>query len=223
MRRAGAAPGRERTPVVRLAVELRVRGRRRGGAVEPCVAQVGRRGGADAAIREHDELGRRLHEVGDAVLPDRQPPLPPEPADHRPAPPGRPALLPEHRPGGLAERARGQAARRPAEARRRPARLHGARRRRPLRLGDAGLRRPVLRGAGWPPRGCARRSRSLPRSRPRTRWRARRARSSTCARATPSHLERALERIRDPRGARRTQTQIVLSTLFERPFDDGHG
>ena len=35
-----------------------------------------------------------------------------------------------------------------------------------------------------------------------------------------SHLEEALERIRDHRGVTRTQTQIVLSTLFERPFDE---
>lgn len=33
-----------------------------------------------------------------------------------------------------------------------------------------------------------------------------------------SHLEQALERIRDHPGVSRTQTQIVLSTLFERPF-----
>ena len=33
-----------------------------------------------------------------------------------------------------------------------------------------------------------------------------------------SHLESALERIRDHPGVTRTQTQIVLSTLFERPF-----
>jgi DNA-binding Lrp family transcriptional regulator len=33
-----------------------------------------------------------------------------------------------------------------------------------------------------------------------------------------AHLETALERIRDEPGIRRTQTQIVLSTLFERPF-----
>ena len=32
------------------------------------------------------------------------------------------------------------------------------------------------------------------------------------------HLEAALERIRDEPGITRTQTQIVLSTLFERPF-----
>ena len=35
-----------------------------------------------------------------------------------------------------------------------------------------------------------------------------------------SHLEEALERIRDEPGVTRTQTQIVLSTLFERPFDE---
>ena len=35
-----------------------------------------------------------------------------------------------------------------------------------------------------------------------------------------SHLEQALERIRDHEGVTRTQTQIVLSTLFERPFDE---
>jgi DNA-binding Lrp family transcriptional regulator len=34
-----------------------------------------------------------------------------------------------------------------------------------------------------------------------------------------THLEEALERIRDVRGVSRTQTQIVLSTLFERPFE----
>src|SRR5215218_1435556 len=38
-----------------------------------------------------------------------------------------------------------------------------------------------------------------------------------------SHLEEALERIRAHRGVTRTQTQIVLSTLFERPFDEGAG
>jgi DNA-binding Lrp family transcriptional regulator len=38
-----------------------------------------------------------------------------------------------------------------------------------------------------------------------------------------SHLEAALERIRDHPGVTRTQTQIVLSTLFERPFEDGPG
>jgi DNA-binding Lrp family transcriptional regulator len=31
------------------------------------------------------------------------------------------------------------------------------------------------------------------------------------------HLEEALERLRDAPGIRRTQTQVVLSTLFERP------
>ena len=32
------------------------------------------------------------------------------------------------------------------------------------------------------------------------------------------HLEQALERIRDAPGVIRSQTQVVLSTLFERPF-----
>jgi DNA-binding Lrp family transcriptional regulator len=35
------------------------------------------------------------------------------------------------------------------------------------------------------------------------------------------HLEEALERIRDAPGVTRTQTQIVLSTLFERPLAEG--
>lgn len=35
-----------------------------------------------------------------------------------------------------------------------------------------------------------------------------------------AHLEEALERIRDASGVTRTQTQIVLSTLFERPFQE---
>jgi DNA-binding Lrp family transcriptional regulator len=34
------------------------------------------------------------------------------------------------------------------------------------------------------------------------------------------HLERTLERLRDAPGVTRTQTQIVLSTLFERPFSE---
>jgi DNA-binding Lrp family transcriptional regulator len=34
-----------------------------------------------------------------------------------------------------------------------------------------------------------------------------------------AHLEQALERIRDAPGVMRTRTQIVLSTLFERPFN----
>ena len=33
-----------------------------------------------------------------------------------------------------------------------------------------------------------------------------------------AHLEVTLERIRHARGVTRTQTQVVLSTLFERPF-----
>jgi DNA-binding Lrp family transcriptional regulator len=35
--------------------------------------------------------------------------------------------------------------------------------------------------------------------------------------ADTRHLEEALERIRDTPGVRRTHTQVVLSTLFERP------
>ncbi len=33
------------------------------------------------------------------------------------------------------------------------------------------------------------------------------------------HLEEALERLRDSKGILRTQTQVVLSTLFERPVE----
>ena len=33
-----------------------------------------------------------------------------------------------------------------------------------------------------------------------------------------AHLEETLERLRDAPGVTRTQTQVVLSTLFERPF-----
>jgi len=40
------------------------------------------------------------------------------------------------------------------------------------------------------------------------------------ARDTP-HLEETLARIRDHPGVTRTQTQVVLSTLFERPFEAG--
>jgi DNA-binding Lrp family transcriptional regulator len=35
------------------------------------------------------------------------------------------------------------------------------------------------------------------------------------------HLEQALERIRETAGVTRTQTQVVLSTLFERPVTNG--
>jgi DNA-binding Lrp family transcriptional regulator len=35
--------------------------------------------------------------------------------------------------------------------------------------------------------------------------------------ADTEHLEQALERLRDTPGVRRTHTQVVLSTLFERP------
>jgi DNA-binding Lrp family transcriptional regulator len=35
--------------------------------------------------------------------------------------------------------------------------------------------------------------------------------------ADTQHLEEALERLRDAPGVRRTHTQVVLSTLFERP------
>jgi DNA-binding Lrp family transcriptional regulator len=35
-----------------------------------------------------------------------------------------------------------------------------------------------------------------------------------------THLEETLERIRDHPGITRTKTQIVLSTLFERPFEE---
>jgi DNA-binding Lrp family transcriptional regulator len=39
--------------------------------------------------------------------------------------------------------------------------------------------------------------------------------------ADTQHLEEALERIRDAPGVMRTQTQVVLSTLFERPVMNG--
>jgi DNA-binding Lrp family transcriptional regulator len=38
-----------------------------------------------------------------------------------------------------------------------------------------------------------------------------------------AHLEQALERIRETPGVLRTQTQVVLSTLFERPVTNGAG
>ena len=40
--------------------------------------------------------------------------------------------------------------------------------------------------------------------------------------ADTQHLEEALERIRETKGVTRTQTQVVLSTLFERPVADGN-
>jgi DNA-binding Lrp family transcriptional regulator len=41
--------------------------------------------------------------------------------------------------------------------------------------------------------------------------------------ADTAHLEAALERIRASPGVTGTQTQVVLSTLFERPFRAGEG
>jgi DNA-binding Lrp family transcriptional regulator len=41
--------------------------------------------------------------------------------------------------------------------------------------------------------------------------------------ADTGHLEEALERIRETPGVLRTQTQVVLSTLFERPVMNGSG
>jgi DNA-binding Lrp family transcriptional regulator len=41
--------------------------------------------------------------------------------------------------------------------------------------------------------------------------------------ADTQHLEEALERIRETPGVQRTQTQVVLSTLFEHPVADGKG
>src|SRR5919198_6191962 len=41
--------------------------------------------------------------------------------------------------------------------------------------------------------------------------------------ADTQHLEEALERIRETPGVLRTQTQVVLSTLFERPIANGKG
>jgi DNA-binding Lrp family transcriptional regulator len=38
--------------------------------------------------------------------------------------------------------------------------------------------------------------------------------------ADTTHLEEALERIRRSPGVRATETQIILSTLFERPLAD---
>jgi DNA-binding Lrp family transcriptional regulator len=41
--------------------------------------------------------------------------------------------------------------------------------------------------------------------------------------ADTQHLEQALERVRDTPGVSRTQTQVVLSTLFERRVLDPDG
>ena len=60
-----------------LAVECRVRARGGGRAFQALGGQVGGGRRADAAVPQHDELGGVLDEVGDAVLPDGEPPLPP--------------------------------------------------------------------------------------------------------------------------------------------------
>ena len=66
-------------------------------------------------------------------------------------------------------------------------------------------------------------SSAIPRSRRRTPSPARRARWSTCARATRRTWRRRSSGSATTAGVTRTQTQIVLSTLFERPFDEGRG
>ena len=58
---------------------------------------------------------------------------------------------------------------------------------------------------------------TTPRSRPPTRSPARRARSCTCARATRRTSRRRSSASATRPGIIRTQTQVVLSTLFERP------
>src|SRR4051794_20173894 len=94
------------------------------------------------------------------------------PADRCAAPAGCAALVPEHRAAGGAERAGGQAARRPARGRRRDPRLHRPGRPGPLRLGHARDRRALLRGPHGGSRG-ARRRRAPPRGRGRLHGRGR--------------------------------------------------
>src|SRR4051794_9561433 len=88
------------------------------------------------------------------------------PADRCAAPAGCAAVVPEHRAAGGAERAGGQAARRPARGRRRDPRLYRPGRPGPLRLGHARDRGALLRGAHGGRRG-ARRRRAPPRGRGR--------------------------------------------------------
>ena len=79
---AGVRPARlgigEPARLERLAVELGVRRRGGGGAGEPRLAEVGRRRRAHVAVAQHDELGGLLDEVGDPVLADGEPALPPD-------------------------------------------------------------------------------------------------------------------------------------------------
>src|SRR5215217_4652305 len=107
------------------------------------------------------------------------------PANRCAAAPGRPALVPEHRDARLAERAGGQAARRPARGGGGRAGLYGARRSRPLRLGDARVRGAVLRGPDG--RGGGARGRRAP-SRGRGRLHGRRRGERDVARARARHV-----------------------------------
>jgi hypothetical protein len=75
--RAGAGGLGQAARVDRLAVELGVRRGRLRSAFQPLVAEVGRGRRADAPVAQDDQLGGLLHDVGDAVLADGEPPLPP--------------------------------------------------------------------------------------------------------------------------------------------------
>ena len=84
-------------------------------------------------------------------------------------------------------------------------------------LADARRRRAVLRGADGGGRGPRRGRAASGGRRPRSRSRARRARSSTCTRATPPTSSRRSSASATRPGIIRTQTQVVLSTLLDRP------
>ena len=90
-----------------------------------------------------------------------------------------------------------------------------------LRLAHPRLRRALLRGPDVGAEVSAAVSKASPRSRAPTRSPAPPSAILHLRATDTQHLEEALERIRETPGVHRTQTQVVLSTLFERPVANG--
>ena len=106
------------------------------------------------------------------------------------------------------------------EARRRHPRLLRERRPVGVRLEHARLRRALLRGPDVGRRG-PRRRREHPEVEAAYTIAGAPSAILHLRAADTQHLEEALERVRDTPGVIRTQTQVVLSTLFERRVIDG--
>ena len=107
------------------------------------------------------------------------------------------------------------------EARRRHPRLLGEHRSLGDRLEHARLRRALLRGPDVGRRGERRASARNPEVEAAYTIAGAPSAILHLRAADTQHLEEALERVRDTPGVVRTQTQVVLSTLFERRVING--